>query len=86
MRRNELRGIAKRKGEWVVAQMDMGTSIRGVLTGVYADSVTLSHPTVLSEDGPDWSLGNDEAVLPRSRLLYFQVGPGVTKDATGGLA
>ena len=76
-----MRGIAKRKGEWVAVQLDMGTTIRGVLTGVYADSLVLSHATVLGVEG-DFSLGQDEAVLPRSRVSYLQVGPGVTKDAS----
>lgn len=78
---NGRRNLKGRRGQWVAVQLDAGVTLRGVLTGVFHDSLVLSHATHLVEGDADLSLGHDEAVIPRSRVLYLQVGPDILRDA-----
>lgn len=75
------RGLRSRKGQIVAVQLDHGVTLRGVLTGVYRDTISLDDVAHLTEEGPDLLLGQDTALIPRARISYVQVGPGVLKDA-----
>ncbi len=75
--------LRKRIGEWVIVQLDV-TTLRGVLTDVTADSLVLRHAAEVVESAA-LSMGDDEAIVPRSRVVYVQHGPAVVRDATGVL-
>lgn len=55
----------------VVVHMASGVSLRGVLVGVYADSMVLVHAEWLSADAVTPVDG--EAVIPRSNVAWVQI-------------
>ena len=71
-RRRGLRGIV---GERVVLQTKDDRSLRGVLTGVYADCVAISHFEYLEEANPV-NLPGEATVLHSNLSWVHKLGPG----------
>lgn len=55
----------------VLVHLVAGSSIRGVLRGVYADSIVLAHARYLYDQGHQDVDG--EAVIPRAQVAWLQV-------------
>jgi hypothetical protein len=71
-------GLRSNVGTFIAVNLE-NTVVRGVLSGVYTETIVLHDAAELTEGG-DISLAG-AVVIPRSRITYIQTGPSVTADA-----
>ena len=65
-----MRWINQLRFHTVIVHTTVGSSIKGVMTGTYKDSVVLSHAEFLTGDTTT-SIDGD-AVIPRERVAWIQ--------------
>ena len=75
---NRLRSFLARKSRPnVVVQLKGGTSIKGVLYGVYADVAVVIHASAAPAGAKDFTPVDGEQAIPNANIDWIQViGPG----------